>query len=52
VTSPDVSAPLSTWTPVPGSTNSALADGTWQFIMPNNASPQFFRGAASWPYSP
>lgn len=45
--SPDVLAPMATWTPVAGSTNTVTnVSGLWQFTVTNTASQQFYRGRA------
>ncbi len=40
--SADVTLPVATWTPVPGSTNTAF-NGTWQYTATNTAHAAFFR---------
>jgi hypothetical protein len=49
VSSSDATAPLSTWTPVPGSTNTASdPDGQWLCVVTNPA-PQYYRSKAVTP---
>jgi hypothetical protein len=42
--SPDVTAAMSAWTPLEGSTNTAPSpSGQWSFIVTNDAPQQFYR---------
>ena len=48
--SPDVAAPMTSWTPVAGSTNTVTnVSGLWQFTVTNTAPRQFYRGRAVLP---
>ncbi len=45
--SPDLAAPPTNWSPVPGSTNTVTnVSGLWQFTVTNTSPRQFYRGAA------
>ena len=45
--SPDVTAPMTNWVPVAGSTNTVTnASGQWQFTLTNTAPQQFYRATA------
>jgi hypothetical protein len=46
--SPDVAAPMTSWTPVAGSTNTVTnVSGLWQFTVTNTTPRQFYRSAAT-----
>ncbi len=46
--SPDVAVPMTSWTPVAGSTNTVTnASGLWQFTVTNTTPRQFYRSAAT-----
>jgi autotransporter-associated beta strand protein len=50
--SPDVAAPMTSWTPVAGSTNTVTnLSGLWQFTVTNTVPRQFYRGTALVPCS-
>ena len=50
VSSSDVTAPMSTWAPVIGSTNAASSpSGSWSLIVPNAGTQTFYRGTAVTP---
>jgi autotransporter-associated beta strand protein len=42
----DVTQPLSSWTPVPNSTNTSGNDGSWSFMV-SNAAPAFYRATVN-----
>jgi hypothetical protein len=45
--SADVAAPMTSWTPVAGSTNTVTnVSGLWQFTVTNTAPQQFYRATA------
>jgi hypothetical protein len=45
--SPDVAAPMTSWAPVAGSTNTVTdVNGLWQFTLTNTAPQQFYRSTA------
>jgi hypothetical protein len=45
--SPDPAAPMTSWSPVAGSTNTVTnASGLWQFTVTNTAPQQFYRSTA------
>ena len=45
--SPDVAAPMASWGPVVGSTNTVTnVSGLWQITITNTAPQQFYRSAA------
>jgi hypothetical protein len=50
VASADVAAPMNSWLPLAGSTNTITnLSGLWQFTVTNTAPQQFYRGTAVYP---
>jgi autotransporter-associated beta strand protein len=48
--SPDVAVPMTSWTPVPGSTNTVTnVTGLWLFTVTNTTPQQFYRSTATAP---